>query len=127
MWFFFATQKTAYEMRISDWSSDGCASDLKHLYAGRKTGGVADPRVDLRRLRFHDHAGAAALGPPHLLAVERSDGRAGLELGRASCRGRACQTVQIPAGYVIIKNNKRQILTSSVDKITIEDNIITTP
>src|SRR3546814_12004663 len=25
---FFCKQKTAYEMRISDWSSDGCSSDL---------------------------------------------------------------------------------------------------
>src|SRR3546814_6305678 len=35
--FFFCKQKTAYEMRISDWSSDVCSSDLgcgaKHLYA----------------------------------------------------------------------------------------------
>src|SRR3546814_1911103 len=29
--FFFFKQKTAYEMRISDWSSDVCSSDL--LYA----------------------------------------------------------------------------------------------
>src|SRR3546814_5301491 len=31
--FFFFKQKTAYEMRISDWSSDVCSSDLlgKHL------------------------------------------------------------------------------------------------
>src|SRR3546814_7572974 len=28
--FFFFKQKTAYEMRISDWSSDVCSSDLKH-------------------------------------------------------------------------------------------------
>src|SRR3546814_4191197 len=29
MWlFFFFKQKTAYEMRISDWSSDVCSSDL---------------------------------------------------------------------------------------------------
>src|SRR3546814_1988314 len=27
--FFFFKQKTAYEMRISDWSSDVCSSDLK--------------------------------------------------------------------------------------------------
>src|SRR3546814_8049605 len=27
--FFFSKQKTAYEMRISDWSSDVCSSDLK--------------------------------------------------------------------------------------------------
>src|SRR3546814_18575076 len=27
-WFLFFKQKTAYEMRISDWSSDVCSSDL---------------------------------------------------------------------------------------------------
>src|SRR3546814_8666920 len=33
---FFFKQKTAYEMRISDWSSDVCASDLLvKKYAGR--------------------------------------------------------------------------------------------
>src|SRR3546814_4633377 len=35
---FFFKQKTAYEMRISDWSSDGCSSDLS----------IADPAVVLR-------------------------------------------------------------------------------
>src|SRR3546814_18144149 len=29
-WLFFFKQKTAYEMRISDWSSDVCSSDLHH-------------------------------------------------------------------------------------------------
>src|SRR3546814_5433861 len=29
--FFFFKQKTAYEMRISDWSSDVCSSDLHAL------------------------------------------------------------------------------------------------
>src|SRR3546814_7780912 len=32
--FFFFKQKTAYEMRISDWSSDVCSSDLPQ--AGRR-------------------------------------------------------------------------------------------
>src|SRR3546814_14686206 len=35
--FFFFKQKTAYEMRISDWSSDVCSSDLwlnSHLIVG---------------------------------------------------------------------------------------------
>src|SRR3546814_7368203 len=31
MMFFFFKQKTAYEMRISDWSSDVCSSDLDDL------------------------------------------------------------------------------------------------
>src|SRR3546814_1930610 len=30
LFFFFFKQKTAYEMRISDWSSDVCSSDLPH-------------------------------------------------------------------------------------------------
>src|SRR3546814_1620493 len=29
--FFFFKQKTAYEMRISDWSSDVCSSDLRQF------------------------------------------------------------------------------------------------
>src|SRR3546814_16691196 len=32
---FFFKQKTAYEMRISDWSSDVCSSDLWQRRAGR--------------------------------------------------------------------------------------------
>src|SRR3546814_1893450 len=32
--FFFFKQKTAYEMRISDWSSDVCSSDLGHASGG---------------------------------------------------------------------------------------------
>src|SRR3546814_15023759 len=32
--FFFFKQKTAYEMRISDWSSDVCSSDLLSKQAG---------------------------------------------------------------------------------------------
>src|SRR3546814_2583990 len=32
-YFFFFKQKTAYEMRISDWSSNVCSSDLPRQYA----------------------------------------------------------------------------------------------
>src|SRR3546814_1957308 len=35
MLFFFFKQKTAYEMRISDWSSDVCSSDLGTVRSGR--------------------------------------------------------------------------------------------
>src|SRR3546814_11924003 len=31
MFFFFFKQKTAYELRISDWSSDVCSSDLRDI------------------------------------------------------------------------------------------------
>src|SRR3546814_18259959 len=47
--FFFFKQKTAYEMRISDWSSDVCSSDLigaSAALAQRGIGGseIAEPR-----------------------------------------------------------------------------------
>src|SRR3546814_4165994 len=43
--FFFFKQKTAYELRISDWSSDVCSSDLdvvlaRHAFGGRFHGAV---------------------------------------------------------------------------------------
>src|SRR3546814_1148038 len=38
--FFFFKQKTAYEMRISDWSSDVCSSDL--FAEAAMVGGLAD-------------------------------------------------------------------------------------
>src|SRR3546814_18372637 len=44
--FFFFKQKTAYEMRISDWSSDVCSSDLD----------------ELRRRRHHRLGDAGAAG-----------------------------------------------------------------
>src|SRR3546814_2057228 len=44
LFFFFFKQKTAYEMRISDWSSDVCSSDLwclRRLYLQCRKGEAA--------------------------------------------------------------------------------------
>src|SRR3546814_3521635 len=41
--FFFFKQKTAYEMRISDWSSDVCSSDLQGAGTRRMTMQVITP------------------------------------------------------------------------------------
>src|SRR3546814_1585754 len=43
--FFFFKQKTAYEMRISDWSSDVCSSDLPDVPAGSGLPGVVDEGI----------------------------------------------------------------------------------
>src|SRR3546814_6391901 len=51
---FFYKQKTAYEMRISDWSSDVCSSDLGSLFARE----YAAPQTRLHPSRVSD-AGAA--------------------------------------------------------------------
>src|SRR3546814_1323166 len=50
--FFFFKQKTAYEMRISDWSSDVCSSDLSTMYSRR-----CDRSMAAKRAR-HDRSGA---------------------------------------------------------------------
>src|SRR3546814_10542130 len=52
MCFFFFKQKTAYEMRISDWSSDVCSSDLDGLLADGLTI-IGSGRSDLDRAAFH--------------------------------------------------------------------------
>src|SRR3546814_1877511 len=58
--FFFFKQKTAYEVRISDWSSDVCSSDLAchclrgniHLGQSLQIGVAAEPApVDAQRQR----------------------------------------------------------------------------
>src|SRR3546814_7892408 len=41
--FFFFKQKTAYEMRISDWSSDVCSSDIEDVLEHHP---VPDERID---------------------------------------------------------------------------------
>src|SRR3546814_1830362 len=93
---FFFKQKTAYEMRISDWSSDVCSSDLLARMPDRP---VADPLAGGR------DAGRAALdggGPggetePMRLSdhrVSRNPAKLfGDKIGRVSCRERVCQVV----------------------------------
>src|SRR3546814_18678951 len=44
--FFFFKQKTAYEMRISDWSSDVCSSDLGAARAGGRVATGRHSRSD---------------------------------------------------------------------------------
>src|SRR3546814_2534129 len=92
--FFFFKQKTAYEMRISDWSSDVCSSDLPQP--------VADPLCLTTTIyleaRDQPVAGQRAVAE---VALRRAD--SGLwgnsvcavvtahkqfEIGRASCRER---------------------------------------
>src|SRR3546814_7749106 len=99
MIFFFFKQKTAYEMRISDWSSDVCSSDLSYTdclteddllvislaitefcaakEAARNNGMPIDPLVV----------------SPRSGRIQRSAHSLAAEIGRASCRERVCQYV----------------------------------
>src|SRR3546814_6215347 len=91
---FLFKQKTAYEMRISDWSSDVCSSDLRAGF-DRLCFGVAGS--DGGRQRFGPEIGVLPILELCLALVEVGgdfgDAVAILEIGRASCRERVCQYV----------------------------------
>src|SRR3546814_3637466 len=88
--FFFFKQKTAYEMRISDWSSDVCSSDLNfwdfisltpesmHMVMW-----IMSDRAIPRSFRFMEGFGVHTF---RLVDAEN-------QIGRASCRERVCQYV----------------------------------
>src|SRR3546814_7198511 len=92
---FFFKQKTAYEMRISDWSSDVClpiSLDAQGVDVGferapaRKTALPGD--VELRVGEFGLGIGFAELVEMTLGLLAEP-----LEIGRASCRERGCKYV----------------------------------
>src|SRR3546814_3173707 len=96
LFFFFFKQKTAYEMRISDWSSDVCSSDLM------MEGLVAKLRAEIGRpTRTIATGGLAALFDEHTDIFDAIapdliiQGLALMheQIGRASCRERVCQYV----------------------------------
>src|SRR3546814_2324585 len=60
LFFFFFKQKTEYEMRISDWSSDVCSSDLagQHTARGRRES-LHPLRIPPRHRGRRDHLPAA--------------------------------------------------------------------
>src|SRR3546814_11015531 len=66
--FFFFKQKTAYEMRISDWSSDVCSSDL--LFRQRRQSMAAEAAGPNPASALADQAYAAQLQVRIALAVE---------------------------------------------------------
>src|SRR3546814_5126592 len=96
---FFFNQKTAYEMRISDWSSDVCSSDLElghrlhHIeIADARQQAHSRARINIFRPQRNTEPQifqifADDFGFRHQLSVEQK------QIGRASWRERVCQYV----------------------------------
>src|SRR3546814_1070497 len=100
--FCFFKQKTAYEMRISDWSSDVCSSDLVPAALTDYIAGRTGYDYNTHGKAHNDHVDFVPdeiverfciLGTPeeHIAKLEQL--RAIGEIGRASCRERGCQYV----------------------------------
>src|SRR3546814_11504788 len=114
---FLCKQKTAYEMRISDWSSDVCSSDLhmKHrrLLAIHAPSQRFAPACKARHQRTHGNA--EDLRGFLIFQIFDGDQRNRLslrlgkigQLGRASCRERVCQYAEISGVDVTLKTNHK--------------------
>src|SRR3546814_3766390 len=100
---FFFKQKTAYEMRISDWSSDVCSSDLHdgehkvggdHVVLAAHRG--ASPSLCTQSLPASRHrlsARARASSEPanhRCVPITIAHSGGSMQIGRATCVERAC-------------------------------------
>src|SRR3546814_10973949 len=104
--FFFFKQKTAYEMRISDWSSDVCSSDLANgtvfhtwIYdrisldiRGLKAGG--SNWNNSINLRVGSGGSEETVDWDGCIEERKTVSRSSYDqIGRASCRERVCKYV----------------------------------
>src|SRR3546814_17766839 len=113
MFFFFFKQKTAYEMRISDWSSDVCSSDLDiDVPPAQLLRGIGfQPRrrrfaADLDARKDHQHQRGEGKD------AEREDRKVGDQIGRESCRERGVSVrVDLGGRRIIKKKNKTNAVT----------------
>src|SRR3546814_8393791 len=92
MFFCFFKQKTAYEMRISDWSSDVCSSDLRGVVIPAHPLALdAYRQFDRRRqralTRYYVDCGVGGLA----VGVHTTQFAIREAIGRASCRERVCR------------------------------------
>src|SRR3546814_855089 len=105
--FFFFKQKTAYEMRISDWSSDVCSSDLR-LKTGegqRLDTSLMEAGITLTywqsAIAFATGAAPRAMGSAHPLsapyqAVECADGYINIAANTARFWEKMCAMIGAP-------------------------------
>src|SRR3546814_10967803 len=106
--FFFFKQKTAYEMRISDWSSDVCSSDLEAMrnYLARLGWSHGDDEI-FSTEQAMEWFGLDSIGRSpsrfDFVKLESLNGHYIREIGRASCRERVCQYGVDLGGRRIIK------------------------
>src|SRR3546814_2714585 len=99
--FFFFKQRTAYEMRISDWSSDVCSSDLRRLRVRPRQDGfqALDLGIPLQDFEAHPHLVDATVDRLQLGRLVDHEIRRGdlaavvQQIGSVSCRERVCQYV----------------------------------
>src|SRR3546814_5092577 len=102
---FFFKQKTAYEMRISDWSSDVCSSDLMNAEALTRTIATGEAHYWSRSRKVLWHKGATSGLVQKVVELRIDDDQDAVWLrvkipGDASCHVgyRSCFYRSVPTG-----------------------------
>src|SRR3546814_710709 len=99
--FFIFKQKTAYEMRISDWSSDVCSSDLRQVGVMQHIQQLDEERHFLHRTAFHQ-------GQDKLTRLQ-ADKKIGVFADRQSVVSGKSVSVRVDIGGRRIINHKHHI------------------
>src|SRR3546814_9582182 len=105
--FFFFKQKTAYDVRISDWSSDVCSSDLRGLSDhqrpehGRELAQHVVEAEELARLLARDQA-----------RVVRTRQRLHATLHQADCRR---QQIEVAFGFEPVRTHRHRTVDQQAD------------
>src|SRR3546814_2226388 len=121
MFVFFFKQKTAYEMRTSDWSSDVCSSDLR----GQGGGGSLPEQVGQpfrclgcqRDWRTAHHLRTSDHGEVDPAAKHAGSGKRRGHAGRTSKHGRECGDVRIELGVEPDLSRRSEEHTSELQSI----------
>src|SRR3546814_17132950 len=102
---FFFKQKTAYEMRISDWSSDVCSSDLSSAATRVASFDTTRNSTSVRLCLGLSHQSLLASSTVLTSGSRTLSLNGPVQIGRASCRERVCQYVEISVVAVSLKKN----------------------
>src|SRR3546814_8808641 len=125
IFFFFFKQKTAYEMRISDWSSDVCSSDLRDIVLITGSTGFIGRAVITELAEDYTIVGLDRRGPPASPAPAHT---VDFELGSDEGVARALDEVgarfgsrYASVGYLAVYYDISGVHNPLYDKVTVNE------
>src|SRR3546814_4444203 len=103
--FFFFKQKTAYEMRISDWSSDVCSSDLDDVIA-QNVAGIA---FLFKKNKIDSFVGIGSFVDKNTIKITNSEGKSEQITGKNIIIASGSKPTALP----FLPIDKKRIITST--------------
>src|SRR3546814_7159119 len=114
-------KKPAYEMRISDWSSIVCSSDLCLSIFISQSGETADTLAAMRYVKAQGGRTLAIVNVPESSMAREADGilltKAGPEIGVASTKAFTCQLVTLAAFSLAMTQERKALPAEEVRRL----------